>query len=72
MANVGLGIWNRHHDFTRPVGVEHYYDVYRHIPAMTHYLDIDIIMYNIADQTTTIFVYNDVTSIVQTMIYNDG
>ena len=72
MSNVGSGIWNRHHDFNRSVGVEHFCDVYRHIPIMAHYLGRDMIVYNTSDQTTTIFHYNDVTNTVQTLIHNDG
>eukprot|EP00956_Cyclotella_meneghiniana_P020820 scaffold37213_cov43-Cyclotella_meneghiniana.AAC.1 len=72
MANVGSGIWERGQDFSRPVGVQHYCDVFRHIPAMSHYLANDIIVYNTADETTTIFVYNDVLSNVTTFLYNDG
>eukprot|EP00956_Cyclotella_meneghiniana_P025347 scaffold52669_cov40-Cyclotella_meneghiniana.AAC.13 len=51
MANVGSGIWNRHHDFTRPVRVEHNCDVFRHIPVMAHYLSNDVIIHNTIHKT---------------------
>lgn len=72
IGEVGRAIWNRQVDFSLPVGVAYYCDVFKHMPIISQFLRRDIVIYNTEDVTTTFFVFDMETDNVKVLIYNEG